>query len=266
MRFRRCGTREELTPAGIARIMGVPEGMVEVRHVRPSGSTIADAIGSGLTVYTAFKDPALVRALSHPLRTQILTELHENRASPSELSEKLDAPLANVAYHVRILLDLKLIRLVKKTQRRGAIEHHYEAISGYTVDDGAWGETPAIVKNKMVSSALADVGRSVTDAAVMGGFDRDDAHLTRTRLVLDEKGWSELADLLHDVLAQADRIQTDSRERLRANDHADELRSALVMMLLEAQPSVPDASHAAAARKTGASRSKAGKRTRAKTH
>jgi len=213
-----------------------------------------------LTVYTAFKDPALVRALSHPLRTQILTELHENRASPSELSDKLDAPLANVAYHVRILLDLKLIRLVKKTQRRGAIEHHYEAISGYIVDDGAWGDTPAIVKNKMVATALADVGRSVTEAAATGGFDRDDAHLTRTRLVLDEQGWNELAETLHDVLAKAERIGTESRERLRKNDHADETRTALVMMLCESQPSVPDPSHAATAK----SGSRSSKRSRAK--
>lgn len=203
-----------------------------------------------------------MRALSHPLRTQILTELHDNRASPSELADKLDAPLANVAYHVRILVDLKLIRLVKKTQRRGAIEHHYEAVSGYIVDDGAWGDTPAIVKNKMVATALADVGRSMTDAAVMGGFDRDDAHLTRSRLVLDEQGWSELAKVLHDALSQADSIQAASRARLRENNHADELRTALVMMLCESQPSVPDASHAAAPKT--ASRSKDGKRSRAR--
>ena len=45
-----------------------------------------------MTVYTAFKDPAVVRALSHPLRTRILNELYEGRASPTELADKFDAP------------------------------------------------------------------------------------------------------------------------------------------------------------------------------
>jgi DNA-binding transcriptional ArsR family regulator len=214
-----------------------------------------------LTVYTAFKDPAFVRALSHPLRAQILNELHENRASPSELSEMLDAPLANVAYHVRILLDLKLIRLVKKTQRRGAIEHHYEAVAGFTVEDDTWSQTPVIVKNKMIATALSEIGRSSTEGAAMGGFDRDDAHITRTRLVLDDKGWSELAEILGGVLASAARIQDESRDRLRKADHAGETRSALVMMLHESAPSVPDPAEAAKHR--GASKSKS-KRSRAK--
>jgi DNA-binding transcriptional ArsR family regulator len=198
-----------------------------------------------LTVYTAFKDPAFVRALSHPLRAQILNELHENRASPSEMADLLDAPLANVAYHVRILLDLKLIRLVKKTQRRGAIEHHYEAVAGFTVEDETWSQTPVIVKNKMIATALSEIGRSATEGAAMGGFDRDDAHITRTRLVLDDKGWSELAEILTGLLSTAARIQDESRARLRKADHAGELRSALVMMLHESQPSVPDPSEAA---------------------
>ncbi|MEA2478561.1 MAG: hypothetical protein QOJ07_483, partial [Thermoleophilaceae bacterium] len=156
-----------------------------------------------MTVYTAFKDPALVRALSHPLRTRILNELHGGRASPTELADKFEAPLANVAYHVRVLLDLGLIRLVKKTQRRGAIEHHYEAVSGFVVDDDAWSVTPGLVKQKMVAGVLQDIGHQVTEAAGTGGFEHDDAHLTRTRLVLDEEGWGELAGLMRDLLDRA---------------------------------------------------------------
>jgi DNA-binding transcriptional ArsR family regulator len=70
------------------------------------------------------------RALSHPLRARILNEKAGEgvRFSPGELAKEWDEPLANIAYHVRALLDLKLIKLVKKTQRRGAIEHHYEVV------------------------------------------------------------------------------------------------------------------------------------------
>jgi DNA-binding transcriptional ArsR family regulator len=72
----------------------------------------------------------VVKALAHPLRVEILRILDEGRASPIELSRRLQSPLGVVSYHVRVLSDLGLIRLVKRTARRGAIEHHYAAVPG----------------------------------------------------------------------------------------------------------------------------------------
>jgi DNA-binding transcriptional ArsR family regulator len=172
-----------------------------------------------LTAFTPLNDPGLVRAIAHPLRARILGMLQERRASPKELASELGLPLANVAYHVRILSDLKLIRLVKKTPRRGAIEHHYEAISGAQVADSAWGATPKVVRDKLLSAALEEVGRSVDEAAVGGGFDRTETHLTRTRLVLDDQAWSELGKMLMDVLHRADELQREAAERLKNADH-----------------------------------------------
>jgi DNA-binding transcriptional ArsR family regulator len=69
-------------------------------------------------------------ALSHPTRTRILDylQLHD-RASPVELATAFGMPIGSVSYHVRRLHSLGYLRLVKKTQRRGAIEHHYAAVS-----------------------------------------------------------------------------------------------------------------------------------------
>jgi DNA-binding transcriptional ArsR family regulator len=191
---------------------------------------------------THLSDDKLVRALAHPLRARILGILEERRASPRELSDELDAPLGTVSYHFRTLAQLKLIKLVKKTPRRGAIEHHYEAVGPATVSDAAWAASPAIVKSEMVRSALGEISRSVNEAAALGGFDRADAHLTRTRLTLDEQGWEDLGDALMTMLAQAEKIQEASAKRLRKPDHGEERRSALVMMLFEGIPSVDDPS------------------------
>jgi DNA-binding transcriptional ArsR family regulator len=186
-----------------------------------------------LKTITNLNEPALVRALAHPLRAQILGVLQERRASPRELADEFEAPLGNVSYHVRRLADLKLIKLVKKTPRRGAIEHHYEATSMAQISDQAWGRAPTVVKNAMVASALEEVGRTVSEGAAVGGFDRPDAHLTRTRLVLDEQGFAELADALARVLDRADRIGEESEARLKQSGHEGERRSSLVMMLFE---------------------------------
>jgi DNA-binding transcriptional ArsR family regulator len=185
---------------------------------------------------TNLNNPSLVRALAHPLRHQILGILQERRASPRELSEELGAPLGNVSYHVRILADLKLIKLVKKTPRRGAIEHHYEGVKGTEVTDETWSTTPPIVKQAMVGSTLAEIGRAVNGSAATGGFERPDAHLTRTRLKLDERGWEELADALMHLLERAERIQEQSTERLKRADHQGEMDATMVMMLFETLP------------------------------
>jgi len=194
-----------------------------------------------LKAITNLNDPNLVRAVAHPLRARILGILQERRASPRELSDELGAPLGNVSYHVRILAGMKLIRLVKKTPRRGAIEHHYEAVGTTEVSDEAWAATPPMVKNAMVASRLGDVARSVNEGAAAGGFDRAEAHLTRTRLTLDEKGWRQLAQLLMDVLERVERIEEQSAKRMSAGDgHPDEMQVALVMMLFETLASVSE--------------------------
>ncbi len=202
---------------------------------------------------THLNDVNLVRALAHPLRARVLGILEERRASPRELADELQAPLGTVSYHVRTLAQLKLIKLVKKTPRRGAIEHHYEAVGPALVSDRVWAETPTIVKNAMVRSAIGDVARSVNEAAALGGFNRADAHLMRTHLTLDEQGWRELADALMKLDAEAQRIQAESRKRLRETDHQGERRSTLVTMHFESVPSIdaPPATDAADGDRSG---------------
>lgn len=75
-----------------------------------------------MTVWKAAK------AQSHPLRVKILRALaqaEDDTASPNELAETLRERLPNVSYHIRALLDLECIELVRTAQRRGAIEHYY---------------------------------------------------------------------------------------------------------------------------------------------
>ena len=74
-------------------------------------------------------DPRLEKALSHPLRARILADLERQTSSPRELSDELGEPLGNVSYHVRRLAGLGLVKLVKTTPRRGAVEHHYRAVT-----------------------------------------------------------------------------------------------------------------------------------------
>src|SRR3954454_9415631 len=190
----------------------------------------------------------------------MLSILLEREASPKELADEFEIPLANVAYHIQVLRKLKLIRLVRKTPRRGAVEHHYKADQAAHIGNAVWVETPGLVKETMVAAALEEVGRDVGDAAATGGFDKEDMHLSRSRLVLDQKAWDEMAGLLEHALNRGYELEKEAAERLKKNDHEGERRAGVVMLLYETMPSVPGAD---AAKSPSKSRSKSPAKSKA---
>jgi DNA-binding transcriptional ArsR family regulator len=184
---------------------------------------------------TEIDDPRLVKGLAHPLRIHILRVLETRVASPSEIAEEIGAPLGNVSYHVRFLARVGLIELTSTKPRRGAVEHYYRAVGRVSVTDQAWAQVPEVVKNGMISATLDQAGRVIGAAASSGGFDRSDAMATRREMLLDDKGFAELAAELNGLLERIKEIEKDSAERLEGmSDHSDaELDTGLVMMLFE---------------------------------
>jgi len=203
-------------------------------------------------------DPRIIKALTHPLRIQILAALDERTASPSELADELGAPLGNVSYHVRQLAGLGLIKLVKRTPRRGAIEHHYKAVGRPQMSESAWAGTPATVKDAVVGSALGDLGTAVSSAAAAGGFSRPDSHLTRTQVTLDARGWKDLDNELNATLARVQKIADASGKRL-AKAGEDGAEAATVVMMLFGDGDEP----AAEASSNGGAKSKKRAKARA---
>lgn len=183
---------------------------------------------------TNISDPRYVKALSHPLRVRILALLQERTASPRELAEWLDATLGTVSYHVRTLHDFGLIELVKTTQVRGAIAHHYKATIRPTVDDAAWASAPPIAKQAAVGATLQTVDDYARASAAAGGFDRGEAHLTRTNLRLDAKGWQAADKACQKLLAELGRIEEAAAKRIEKDPNAGTSDAALVVMLFEA--------------------------------
>jgi DNA-binding transcriptional ArsR family regulator len=177
-------------------------------------------------------DPRLAKALAHPLRIQILRHLGDRTASPSEIAAEIDAPLTNVSYHVRKLRALGLIKLVRKTPKRGVIEHYYSAAPRRQVSDAAWAETPEIVKTALVGPVVEGGLDEMVTASQHGGFDRGDSHLSRNPMKLDEKAWSEAAKVLEEALRQLLEIESNARERMKGSD-ATPIVATSIMALFE---------------------------------
>ncbi|HEY0317381.1 MAG TPA: winged helix-turn-helix domain-containing protein [Solirubrobacterales bacterium] len=172
----------------------------------------------------------VAKAFAHPLRVQILIILNERVASPNLLSQELDRSLNLVAYHVRVLEKYDCIELVDTKQRRGATEHFYRATRRQFLTDSEWSRMPESLRPGLSGAMLKSLFDDVEDAVTNRTFDEvEDRHLSRTPMVVDKQGWSDVAALLSETLDRVLEIQAESSERLAGSDEAGML--AKVMML-----------------------------------
>lgn len=157
----------------------------------------------------------VAKAFAHPLRVQILIILNEKVASPNMLAQQLDESLNLVAYHVRVLEKYDCIELVDTKQRRGATEHFYRATRRQFLSDDQWAQMPASLRPGMAAAVLKSVFEDIEIASKAGTLEEvDELHISRTPMVLDKQGWSDVADLLNGSLDRLLEIQTESTKRL----------------------------------------------------
>lgn len=178
-------------------------------------------------------DPRFIKAMSHPLRVRLLAMLRERTSSPRDLAAAVGHPLGVVSYHVRTLQRLGLVELVDETTVRGAVQHHYRALPPPTVTDETWAQASSMAKQAAVGSTLQIIGEYAAASAAAGGFDRGDAHITRTSMRLDPQGWSELSRACMALLDDADEIAARAKRRLAEDPHREASDAGFVMMLFD---------------------------------
>ena len=78
---------------------------------------------------TAAQKADVFKALSHPLRIQILSMLEyaddNDKLSPVQAHRETGEALGVVSYHFRVLDDLGMLKKAGRRPRRGAVEHFY---------------------------------------------------------------------------------------------------------------------------------------------
>ena len=182
-------------------------------------------------IYNVF-DAGYFRTLTHPLRLRVLAMLGERPSSPARLARTLGVRTNVVAYHVKRLHELGLAERVDVRRGRGGLEHFYSVPRPATLADEAWGALTPEERTAVLQTVLAQIGRYLSRAAAAGGFNRPEAHISRTPLRVDEQGWNELAEIARDCVRAADAV-----ERGVAARGVEELFDAgLVLLLFEANP------------------------------
>jgi predicted ArsR family transcriptional regulator len=138
-----------------------------------------------------------LHAVGHPHRVEILRHfLETGTATPSDIARALRTPLTTVSYHVCFLADRGIVRLAGRTQRRGAVAHHYQLTDRDRVASIVWGTRAELL---------------VTD------FERQNGRGDVT-VRLDTAALVELQELTASYLARIGELGLQTRERRNGDE------------------------------------------------
>lgn len=153
-----------------------------------------------------------LHAVGHPYRVEILRHfLATGTATPSDIAAALRRPLSTVSYHVRFLADRGILRLAGKTQRRGAVAHHYQLTDRDRAASLVWGVCAELL---------------VTD------FERQNGRGNVT-VRLDDQALAELRELTAAYLARVGELGLQTREREGPADDVDATETFVAVLLAE---------------------------------
>lgn len=175
----------------------------------------------------------LVKALNHPVRVKALTILTEKIASPKEISAQIDTPLSNVSYHVRVLDELGLVEIVEEESVRGSVAHFYKAVERPLIDNPDWEKLSPKVRSAFSGYVIETLMTDAATSLAAGVFDRrDDRHLSRTSLLLDERAWRKISEIQAKALNQILKEQAAATARL-SKSNAEAIQAIAGMTCFE---------------------------------
>jgi DNA-binding transcriptional ArsR family regulator len=180
-------------------------------------------------------------ALNHPLRVKMLPILRDREASPNELAKELGEELGVVNYHARKLEKLGMAEIVRERPVRGSTEHFYKATARPWWTTEQWTQVDPKLKPVVTASAMGLLMRDAEAALCAETFDsRDERHLSRSPMMLDERGWKAVATLLDDTLDAL--FEEQARATARMAESGEEPIPAIVGLLsFETPGAVEDA-------------------------
>lgn len=190
-------------------------------------------------------EQVLAKALSHPLRAEILSFLTENGASspvqmdrarlgrgPRPWVDDDESRLSNIAYHCRVLEELGCIELAGTRPRRGSTEHFYRGVTRMLLDVDAWAKLPKEAKNGVSIAALKETIERASAALERDTLDsRNERNIINLGVHLDEQGFKEASQKMHDFIEYFDQLQAECLERV--SDPSDLIPTSISLLMYE---------------------------------
>lgn len=136
--------------------------------------------------------PEQLRALADPLRSTLLELLLERAATVGEMAQAVDRPKSSVAYHVNLLVNAGLIRVVR-TRRVRAIEERFYGRVARTLYIGGLNRR----EDKQVVAAINGLAEAAAESASAHAADELRCTLVHARIPVEEvrNFWTQVQEL-----------------------------------------------------------------------
>jgi DNA-binding transcriptional ArsR family regulator len=136
--------------------------------------------------------PEQLRALADPLRTTLLELVLERAATVTEMAQAVGRPKSTVAYHVNLLVDAGLLRVVR-TRRVRAIDERYYGRVARTLYIGVLNRP----EDKQVVAAINGLAEAAAESAPAHAADELRCLLVHARIPIEEvrNFWAEVQDV-----------------------------------------------------------------------
>jgi len=139
-----------------------------------------------------------VKALGSLLRHQVIGLLNDHAATASQLAEQLGVLKGSMSYHLKVLEEAGLVRVVRTNKVRGVTERYYGRVSRRFELRGAFDEP----SNR--GMILRHTATELETAPPSG-----DAMARIRRLQLTPPAYAEIVELLEALSERAGELQTD---------------------------------------------------------
>lgn len=154
-----------------------------------------------------------------PVRLKIVTELFQREMSPKQFQEEFGGgSVSRVAKHFERLRETGWLRLIWTEgpggKRRGGIETIYRSTELAFCDRETWAALPHSIKVAFSWNTFKEIAEQFRGALEASALQaRPDRRLTRTRLLLDQEGWTRVTDAIDQEFAEHYEMQEDARRR-----------------------------------------------------
>jgi DNA-binding transcriptional ArsR family regulator len=153
---------------------------------------------NGIEWFEKHADEAVIKALAHPIRLAICVEAARRPVSAKDMAADMAEPLPKVSYHVRVLADAGLLKPVRRTRRRGAIETHYRAVATIEISNETLERLGPDLRAALAEAMLLGFAQDLSAAVRSGAHEEDDHVLGRHHFRVDAEGRRRVHGLVRD--------------------------------------------------------------------
>ena len=154
-------------------------------------------------------------ALRHALRSRIMRWLIvEGPGNPAQIAKALDAPLDDVNYHTKRLVELGCAEFAGYQKVQGAVARNYRAIERYLIETEEWEDLHPLLQDfhagQFAQAHVADMELALR-AGTLGRHKHFD--LCQKRIVVDEQGRDEVMEIKARAMEEVQQAEARAAER-----------------------------------------------------